>query len=89
MRASNVLPDPVGPIEQDVGFFNLHIRAFPAQRQALVVIVNRDRQDAFCWSLANDVLIKIGHDVAWRGNLAEQLLGVAATPLFLIKNVVA
>ena len=56
--ASSVLPEPVGPIEQDVGLRELDILVLGRVVQALVVVVDRHREHALGAVLADDVVVE-------------------------------
>src|SRR5262249_16615477 len=80
------LPRAGRPDEQDVRFLDLDIRAFVAERQSLVVVVDRDGQDALAKLLADDVLIELRDDLARRGDAGEERLGRSAPRLPLVQD---
>src|SRR5262249_48042548 len=57
-----------------------------AEAEALVVVVNRDRQHLFRPLLADHVLIELLLDGARRGDVGEEGLGDAAAAFFLIDD---
>ena len=70
VRASSVLPQPVGPISR---MFDLSISTSEPSspsHQPLVVAVDGDGQHLLGVFLADDVLVELGDDLARRGNLA-------------------
>ena len=56
--ASSVLPEPVGPEQQDVRLGDLDVVVLRAMGQPLVVVVHRDREDLLRMVLPDDVVIE-------------------------------
>jgi len=56
--ARRVLPEPVGPIRRMLAFLQLHVTGLVAGLDALVVIVDRDREDLLGPLLADHVLVE-------------------------------
>ena len=54
--ASNVLPHPVGPISMNIGLRQFN--SIFGVVQALVVVVNRNRQHALCMALPDHIVIQ-------------------------------
>ncbi len=86
MRASSVLPEPVGPEQQDVRLIDFDVGAFGPEHQPLVMAVDGDGQNFLGVLLADHVFVEMGDDFARRGNPREQLLAAAAAASFLVEN---
>jgi hypothetical protein len=54
--------------------------------QSLVVAVHGHGQHALGMLLADDVVVELGNEFAWRGNASEKLLARAAAPAFLFED---
>ena len=77
------MPQPVGPDEQDVRLLELDVGiAVRAGLHALVVVVDRDREDLLRLVLADDVVVQVLVDLTGLGELVEADLG-ALRELFL------
>jgi hypothetical protein len=50
------------------------------------MVVNGDGEDLFGLALADDIPIKLGHDLAGRGDAVEERLGAAAAALLLVQD---
>ena len=67
MRASSVLPLPVGPMSRMLLLsISTSLWPFVAEAQPLVVVVDGDREDLLGALLADDVLVELFLDVARR-----------------------
>ena len=66
--AKRVLPEPVGPDQQDVALLQLHILA-AAEEDALIVVVDGHRERHLGLVLTDDILIQDGTDVLGRGDI--------------------
>ena len=86
VRAKQRLAGSGGAQQQDIRLLDFDVGAFPAQRQSLVMVVDGDGQDLLALRLADHVLVQLGHDVAGRRDLLEELLGRPATTLFLLED---
>ena len=74
--ASSVLPQPVGPMQQDVRLRQLDVVVVGgAELHPLVVVVDRDRQDLLRLLLADDVVVQELVDLTGLGQLVEAELG--------------
>ena len=61
--ASSVLPQPVGPIEQDVRLRQFDVAVLRRVVQALVMVVHGDREHALGVVLADDVIVENALDL--------------------------
>src|SRR5262249_55953916 len=76
-----------GADEQDVALLDLDFAGpLVAQCQALVVVVDGDRQNLLGAVLANDVLVHLLLDVAGRGDVGERGLATATAAFFLFDD---
>src|SRR4029453_13323702 len=75
------------PKQQDVAFLELNIPCNHLAIYALVVIVNRNRQDLFCPLLADYVLVKDSLDFGWLGNIRRRAL-ILVVVNFLGDNII-
>ena len=70
--ASSVLPQPVGPEQEDVGLLQLDVRVGRLHHlHALVVVVDRHRQRALGLLLADDVLVEDVVDLPRLGEVLQ------------------
>ena len=86
VRAKSVLPQPVGPDQQDVRLVDFDIGAFAAEHQPLVVRMDGDGEHLLGRFLPDDVFVELDHDLARRGNLGEERLARAAAAALLVED---
>jgi hypothetical protein len=74
--AKKVLPQPVGPSKQHVGLGQFDVVvATRTGLNALVVVVDGNRENLLCFDLTDHELVQEGRDFAGRRNLVEDGLG--------------
>src|SRR5262249_4383979 len=72
--------------EQDVALVNLDVAGHVALREALVMVVDGDGQDALGTVLADHVLVEFLLDGARRGDVGERRPGAVAAALLLVDD---
>ena len=73
--------------EQDVALIDLDVAvALVAEAEALVVVVDGDREDLLGAVLADDVLVELVLDGARRGDVGDERLGDAAAAFLLVDD---